>query len=1104
MRRKGAKDTLLGPERPAACREGRGLLAPYLGGVDRTFFERMFSLDHLRLQAGGREILEARDDIGQMLFSAAASGIEGLRERLEELRAEADALWTPRRAKHRTYYAALDRLNEADARLRECTLSADRWHELKRALESAEDAYAKLERELKDLSGERARLSRIRRVYRHVKRKCELDEAIASLGEVIVLPAEAGSGARGGGTRRGRGDQHDRCTWGRGATCPELSSRSTAPTRSSSLEAHQIHELRDRRIEIRGARTELPRHEAELGAAEKELRGLGRELGWEGDDPADSREPDPRAGQGRGGSHPARSRHRARCRGSGENARGSRIRGELRTVHRGTRPRPDFALMSRSSRAPSNRCANAATSRDRSATPRPGSRTLMPALERELASLRPRVERDHSLAGLKVPTREQVERHLEHEREWSEQSTLVELRADALRRELADARALHERLVHEEDAVSAEAVAGARRRRDGLWNLVKVRHVDGSPLSEEMLEGYEKDADDLPEPTNALGRARGRPRGPAIRSCRGGGSPRRGRTFGCRARTPRRSVRQGADAAAQEGKGAQRRLGCPLAGRPVRGARSAAHAGMARRPRRDPQGLSERRQAETDLEALRTRERDAREPVTDELVALGADPQGLQSLSLAELVEAALEAHRRHLSGNQERARLVAERDKAREELERRKGALAQASEARTSWQERWNAALADIGLRADVPPEAVEAQLELIERARAAAARIASLLESIAGSRRALAAFERSASELAERIARDLATTPAEEALVEIENRLTEAERVHGLREAKQAEARALDARIEERRKLLARAASSVAHLMQAARVDSTKALREAIDRSDRRRALEAERMATAAKLSDDGDGNPIEVLEAECADVDLDEAAAKEATIQSELEALQSRLAAAAEDRSRARDAFEAVGGSDAAVHAAADREDALAELRDISERYVRARGSALMLEWAVDRYRRERQAPLLSRAEELFRTLTAGSFTDLRVDYDTRDRPCLVGIRPEGDAVPVPGLSAGTADQLYLALRVAAVEEYLATAAAMPFIADDLLINFDDARAAAGLEVLERLSHRTQVLFFTHHRHLVGLARTVLGSSCHVVDLGSETARVPRKAA
>ena len=60
------------------------------------------------------------------------------------------------------------------------------------------------------------------------------------------------------------------------------------------------------------------------------------------------------------------------------------------------------------------------------------------------------------------------------------------------------------------------------------------------------------------------------------------------------------------------------------------------------------------------------------------------------------------------------------------------------------------------------------------------------------------------------------------------------------------------------------------------------------------------------------------------------------------------------------------------------------------------------------------------------------------------------------------------------------------------ALPFVADDLFIHFDDERAAAGLMVPDRLSCKTQVLFFTHHRHLVDLALDVLGPSLNLVDL------------
>jgi uncharacterized protein YhaN len=89
----------------------------------------------------------------------------------------------------------------------------------------------------------------------------------------------------------------------------------------------------------------------------------------------------------------------------------------------------------------------------------------------------------------------------------------------------------------------------------------------------------------------------------------------------------------------------------------------------------------------------------------------------------------------------------------------------------------------------------------------------------------------------------------------------------------------------------------------------------------------------------------------------------------------------------------------------------------------------------------------------------------------------------------------MSEGTADQLYLALRLAAVEEYLDRAHALSFVADDLFVNFDDSRASAGFQVLAELSRKTQVLFFTHHQHLVEIARATLGASVNVISLDED---------
>jgi uncharacterized protein YhaN len=59
-------------------------------------------------------------------------------------------------------------------------------------------------------------------------------------------------------------------------------------------------------------------------------------------------------------------------------------------------------------------------------------------------------------------------------------------------------------------------------------------------------------------------------------------------------------------------------------------------------------------------------------------------------------------------------------------------------------------------------------------------------------------------------------------------------------------------------------------------------------------------------------------------------------------------------------------------------------------------------------------------------------------------------------------------------------------------LPLVADDLFINFDDARAAAGFRVLGQLAGKTQILFFTHHAHLVELAREAVSADIAVVSL------------
>ena len=132
------------------------------------------------------------------------------------------------------------------------------------------------------------------------------------------------------------------------------------------------------------------------------------------------------------------------------------------------------------------------------------------------------------------------------------------------------------------------------------------------------------------------------------------------------------------------------------------------------------------------------------------------------------------------------------------------------------------------------------------------------------------------------------------------------------------------------------------------------------------------------------------------------------------------------------------------------------------------------------AIDRVRSEQQDPLVSRAGELFASTTRGEFSAIDTDIDDKGLPVVVGRRQSGAAVPVAAMSDGTRDQLFLAFRLASLENYSASTEPLPFVADDILVHFDDERSAATLDLLARFAETNQVLLFTHHKNVRDDAR------------------------
>jgi uncharacterized protein YhaN len=65
----------------------------------------------------------------------------------------------------------------------------------------------------------------------------------------------------------------------------------------------------------------------------------------------------------------------------------------------------------------------------------------------------------------------------------------------------------------------------------------------------------------------------------------------------------------------------------------------------------------------------------------------------------------------------------------------------------------------------------------------------------------------------------------------------------------------------------------------------------------------------------------------------------------------------------------------------------------------------------------------------------------------------------------------------------MRLASVQGYVERSEPMPFIVDDIFVHFDDRRSAAALQVLGELSDKTQLIVFTHHPHLLQLAKATV---------------------
>ncbi len=1087
VRRKGNKDTLLSA---TGTPLSPGALAPFLHGVTREFFTRMMSLDHERLTAGGREILEARNEIGQMLFSA-GTGLAGLRAQLHSLEQSADALWAPRRAAHRKYYVALEALEAADQRQRTELVTASEWVRLRREHQEAQTAYEQLREQIDSSSAEQRRMDRIRRVYRPIARLADIERELDTLGEAPMLPEDAERRLIDARSRQvsaqtqidvllGQLAQHKR----------ERAALHCDATVLQFTEA--IERVHRSRIEVHKERADLPKRQAEFALKAAELAELAEELGWGAlSSAAITERLPPRV-------HVTTARtllnQRAEFFGAEKAAEESlsEAREQVAAVRGDLAQRPPERDVTKLTAV-----LAAARGQMEQGVRLQGSerelRTCAAKVAVRLHGLHPRVESEGHLLEIEVPARAVVEAYREQERELDRRVKECRDQLERLERDLALQRDAFERRAREQEGMAPQALRSVREARERGWQLIRRRYIDAESLPASVLEAYVGAAADLPSAYEDRVHA-----ADAVADLRFENAQTAGELA--------LRERQIADQALERDRWAA--LASELTGQreAFESRWRALWAGTPFEPlapERMLEWLSGRAEilellearaaAQAERDELHRQEALAKAAVVAELSAIGAPAEALAEQPLAIVLEQAAAVVVRQQAQALERSALAERIRTGDADVARKATRLQQAQTERSVWEERWGSALSELGLSGALPAQSATVQIDTLERMRALVTEMQRLQrERIEKIEQDITAFAAEVTRVAGGIAPELHGWDPEQAALELERRLEVSRLVHQQQRQIDQAIEALQSRVHECETVRAEAAQAIQMLLTLAGAADPQQLQVLIQCAARGAQLRSERSEIEQQLASDGDGLPVSVLRQECAQADLDQIAARAQTLHGQHRELQERLALCAERRQSARQAFEAVGGSAGAVEAAAERQEALADMRDVAERYVRDATSATVIRWAIDRFRRERQAPLLRRAGRIFTQLTAGTFGQLSVEYDAQDRPQLRGVRADGSSVDTGGMSDGTRDQLFLALRLASIEEYLDSAAALPLVADDLLVNFDDERASAALRALAGIAMRTQVLFFTHHRHLADIATQVLGSAVNVISL------------
>ena len=415
--------------------------------------------------------------------------------------------------------------------------------------------------------------------------------------------------------------------------------------------------------------------------------------------------------------------------------------------------------------------------------------------------------------------------------------------------------------------------------------------------------------------------------------------------------------------------------------------------------------------------------------------------------------------------------------------------ALEQAEQRRKTADAAWNDCLGNLGLGDDLDPETVREAFKCMDACLAHESKLA----------RARSDLEQTGAELAglaeplQALFRKLGRNPipggdgAPDWLLSLDAALTDAEemtKIHGERERLSAQMTdADDDRRAARAALEEALGNEKALLAQAGAADAEEFLRQATlheeARNLTRRHQDLEDQLTLAA----GDAGLEAFLESFRTE-DQERQENRRASIVRELKELEEKEHLLGTDVATAGARVARITASGELAMLRQESASQKADITLLARDWARLALTRAIVFKAKRDFERERQPEVIRQASEIFAAITDGRWQGISASLEDMSLRML----PSGPNEPTgpENLSRGAQEQAYLALRLACVKQHAARAEPLPLIMDDVLVNFDAARAACTAQAFARLagskngSPPQQILYFTCHPHMADILR------------------------